>query len=547
MIRISQVKVPLEHDAAVIKKAAAAKIRVPEREILDMVIIKQSLDARSSTRSGHPKEICYQYTVAVSLKNEERVLRRHMKDVQKYDPVIYQFPFHASSTADQERPVIIGTGPAGLFCGLVLARAGFRPILLERGSSVRERMRKVNEFWNGGPLDPQCNVQFGEGGAGTFSDGKLNTLIKDPSGRHAFVLKCFVRAGAPEEILYVQKPHIGTDALVEIVENIRNEIIRLGGEFHFDSCVTDLIIEGSTLKGLVINHKKQLQTKCAVLAPGHSARDTYQMLLERKLTITPKAFAIGVRIEHPQEMIGMSQYGPVYRDLPAASYKLTHRADNGRNVYTFCMCPGGYVVNASSEEGRTVVNGMSLHDRAGDNANSAVIVNVVPEDFGSDHPLAGVEFQRRWESLAYREGRGSVPVQLFKDFEAGVVSEAYGDIRPAHKGAVKFGDLNHCLPDYVCAGLKDGIRAFGKKIRGFDREDALLSGVETRSSSPVRIERDDSCSSNIRGIYPCGEGAGYAGGITSAAIDGIRVAEAVARQLGGTQNDNKQEASYADC
>ncbi len=533
MIRVSQVKVPLRHDLESVRKAAADKIRIPVKDILDLTIIKQSIDARTGIKSGHFGSVCYQYTVALSVKNEVKIIRRHLKDVDVYDPVIYHFPYRSPAYEIPDRPVIIGTGPAGLFCGLVLAQAGFRPILLERGSSVRERIRKVNAFWEGGPLDPGCNVQFGEGGAGTFSDGKLNTLVKDPSGRHRFVLESFVKAGAPEDICYVQKPHIGTDLLVEIVENIRNEIIRLGGEVFFDSCVTDLVIEDEQLKGVIINDKTLIRTNCAVLAPGHSARDTYDMLFKHHLNIVPKSFAIGVRIEHPQEMIDISQYGGAHDLLPAASYKLTYKAKNGRNVYTFCMCPGGYVVNAASEKDRLVVNGMSLRNRDSENANSAVIVNVTPDDFGDTHPLAGVAFQRKWESLAYKEGGGNVPVQLFKDFKEGRVSSDYGDVHPVHKGKTSFGDLNKVLPEYVCDSLKEGITAFGGKIRGFDRDDALLSGVETRSSSPIRIVRDETFSSNIQGLYPCGEGAGYAGGITSAAMDGIKVAEAAALRLGG--------------
>ena len=531
MIRVSQVKVPLRHTKETVRQMAAKKIRVPEGEIRECVILKQSLDARTGRRSGHEGSICYQYTVALSLKDERKVLKRHPKDTDRYSPVIYKFPVNAGAHTNYQRPVIIGTGPAGLFCGLMLARAGFRPILLERGCDVQTRLEKVNDFWEKKIFDPGCNVQFGEGGAGTFSDGKLNTLVRDPSGRHRAVLEAFVKAGAPEDILYAQKPHIGTDLLVDVVRNIRQEIIEKGGEVRFNACVTGFCLKDGRIEGLKINQQEVLPASTVVVAIGHSARDTYQVLYDQGLEITPKAFAIGVRIEHPQDMIDLVQYGGVYPELPASPYKLTYRAGNGRNVYTFCMCPGGYVVNASSEEGGIVVNGMSLRGRDSANANSAVIVSVTPEDFESTHPLAGVSFQRKWEQLAYREGKGEVPVQLFGDFKKGKVSEAFGQVMPVHKGAVTFGDLNRCLPDDVCESLKEGIEAFGSKIRGFNREDALLSGVETRSSSPIRMVRGESFESSIRGLYPCGEGAGYAGGITSAAMDGIKVAEAVAAAL----------------
>ena len=531
MIRVSQVKVPLEHTKETVRSLAAKKIRVSEDEIRHFEIIKQSLDARTGKRSGHEGTICYQYTVALSLKDEKKVLKRRLKDVDNYRPAVYKFPYRAQEGKDYQQPVIVGTGPAGLFCGLMLARAGFRPILLERGCDVHTRLDKVNDFWENKRFDPECNVQFGEGGAGTFSDGKLNTLVKDPTGRHRAVLETFVQAGAPEDILYVQKPHIGTDLLVDVVKNIRQEIISFGGEVRFNACLTGICIKNGHIDALEINHQERLAARNVVLAIGHSARDTYQLLYDQGMNISPKAFAIGVRIEHPQEMIDQAQYGADHPDLPASPYKLTYKAENGRNVYTFCMCPGGYVVNASSEKGGIVVNGMSLRGRDSGNANSAVIVNVTPEDFGSSHPLAGVLFQRKWEQLAMEEGRGDVPVQLFADFKAGRVSGSFGQVLPVHKGAIAFGDLNRCLPEYVCDSLKEGIEAFGRKIKGFNRDDALLSGVETRSSSPIRMERGQTLESNICGLFPCGEGAGYAGGITSAAMDGIRVAEAVAASL----------------
>ena len=448
--------------------------------------------------------------------------------------MIYEFPYCAPEPL-QSRPVIIGTGPAGLFCGLTLAEAGYRPILFERGSRLSDRLRKVEDFWNGGPLDPECNAQFGEGGAGTFSDGKLNTLVKDPSGLHRKVLEIFVGAGAPEEILYVQKPHLGTDQLVSIVRNIREQILAAGGDILFDSKVTGIRTAQNSICGVIVNDRTEYPADRVVLAPGHSARDTFQMLYEKGIEMQQKAFAIGVRIEHPQEMIGQTQYGERWEELPAADYKLTAATSNGRSAYTFCMCPGGYVVNASSEEGLTAVNGMSNSGRDGQNANSAVIVNVTPDDFPSEHPLAGVEYQRKWERLAWLEGEGKVPVQLYADFQEGKRSDAFGEVIPMHKGAVSFGNLRNCLPDYVCESLSEGISLMGRKLKGFDRPDAILSGVETRTSSPVRILRAQDGQSSLRGLFPCGEGAGYAGGITSAAMDGIRMAEAVARSYKGEE------------
>lgn len=529
MLRVNQIKLSFKHSNSDLRQAIVKKLRISSGDLLNYKILKQSLDARQSRKSGHAGEILYQYSVAVKIKNEKAYLKKHHHpDITLYEPHLYRFPYKAAK-APKEPPVIIGSGPAGLFCGLMLARNGYHPIILERGSDVRTRMAKVSDFWESGRLDTECNVQFGEGGAGTFSDGKLNTLVKDPTGRHQKVLEMFVEAGAPEDILYVQKPHIGTDLLVRIVENIRNEIIRLGGQVLFDSKVTDFIIDKKNhLTGLEINHNYIMSTNCVVLAIGHSARDTFEVLYRHQMAMEQKPFAIGVRVEHPQAMIDTSQYGVNADELPAASYKLTYRTSGGRNVYTFCMCPGGYVVNASSEEGLCAVNGMSNRKRDGENANSAVIVNVSPEDFGSPHPLAGVAFQRKWERLAWEEGSGKVPVQLFGDFKEQHLSKAFGEVMPSHKGGYSFGNLWHCLPDYVCESLAEGIEAFGQKIKGYNRGDTILSGVETRTSSPVKMPRNEQFQSNIGGLYPCGEGAGYAGGITSAAMDGLRVAEAVA-------------------
>ena len=533
MIKINQIRLPIQYDEEMLRRAIMKKAGIREGELLHYQILRRSLDARKSPSAGHEGNIFYQLSVCAEVKNEKRILSgKHNKDISLYEPVHYQFPFHAEKDPDP-RPVIIGSGPAGLFCGWTLARAGYKPIIFERGSELSRRLQKVESFWNGGQLDPECNAQFGEGGAGTFSDGKLNTLVKDPTGLHRLVLEMFVEAGAPEEILYIQKPHLGTDQLVKIVKRIRENIISCGGSFYFDSKVTGFQLQGSEISSVIVNQEKVFPAKYVVLAPGHSARDTFYDLYELGTDMVQKPFAIGVRIQHPQEMINKAQYGDFFHELPPADYKLTARTSNGRSAYTFCMCPGGYVVNASSEEGMIAVNGMSYHSREGKNANSAVIVNVTPEDFEGTHPLAGVEFQRKWERLAWKEGAGLIPVQLFADFQANKRSAAFGEVEPAHKGAYQFGNLRHCLPDYVCESLSEGIQSMGKRLKGFDRPDAVLSGVETRTSSPVKILRGEDGQSNIRGLFPCGEGAGYAGGITSAAMDGIRTAQAVAKAYEG--------------
>ena len=427
---------------------------------------------------------------------------------------------------------VIGSGPSGLFCAYMLAKAGYKPILLERGASVEERTKDVERFWKTGQLDPESNVQFGEGGAGTFSDGKLNTLVKDTFGRNRKVLEIFVEHGAPEEILYVNKPHIGTDILTTVVKKMRDAIVAAGGEVHFHSKVTDLQIQNHCLQSVTVNGKHEIPCNIAILAIGHSARDTFQMLYEKGIPMEPKSFAVGVRVEHKQTMINLSQYGMEENSvLPAASYKVAEQLSNGRGVYSFCMCPGGYVVNASSEEEMLAVNGMSYHDRAGRNSNTALITTVTPEDFSSDSPLAGLEFQRKYEKLAYKIGNGKIPVQLFGDFLKNQMSTKLGKVTPSIKGEWQFANLHECLPDYVCASLEEGMRAFGHKIKGYDAEDTVFSGVETRTSSPLRMERNKQFESNIQGLFPCGEGAGYAGGITSAAMDGIKTAEAIAEKI----------------
>lgn len=523
MIRISQLKLPVEHTPEALLKKAAKILRIPPEAIGRLQIVKQSLDARKKP------ELYYSYTLDVKTEKEAAVVHKvKSPNVVLHSDVAYKFP-ESGRDAPGKRPVIIGTGPAGLFCGLLLARHGYRPLLLERGEDVDARSRKVDEFWLSGKLDSRSNVQFGEGGAGTFSDGKLNTLVKDPSGRHRLVLELFVEFGADPAILYQNKPHIGTDVLRDIVKRMRQEILRLGGEVRFGCQVTDFVVEGGRLLGVVTDAGETIETSAAILAIGHSARDTFETLYRRGIPMEQKAFAVGLRVQHPQSMINLSQYGREDAGgLGAASYKLTKQTKSGRGVYSFCMCPGGYVVNASSEPGRLAVNGMSYHARAGVNANSALIVTVTPEDFPDRTPLGGVAYQRVLEQLAYESAGGMIPVQQYGDFKVGRISTGLGEVAPGMRGRWAFADLRQVLPETLSQCLMEGMEGFGQMIRGFDRADALLAGIESRTSSPVRIWREENLESRVRGLYPCGEGAGYAGGITSAAIDGVKVAEAIA-------------------
>ena len=525
MLRISQLKLPAEHTEEQLRKKLLKTLRINSSDLVRYQIRKRSLDARKKP------ELFYVYTIDLEVKNEPAVKKRAGEKAGIVKETPYTAPEHGTETGEGITAVI-GSGPAGLFCAYLLAREGYCPVVFERGAPVSERRADVERFWETGVLDPASNVQFGEGGAGTFSDGKLNTLVKDPCGRNRFVLETFVAFGAPEEILYDQKPHIGTDVLIHVVEAMRREIIRLGGTFRFHSQVTDLIPEEQIL---VINGTEQIRARSAVLAIGHSARDTFEMLHRRGLPMESKSFAVGVRVEHPQSLIDRSQYGRDRGSLPAAAYKLTERTRSGRGVYTFCMCPGGYVVNASSEEKRLAVNGMSYHDRAGENANSAVIVTVTPEDYGAAGPLAGVAFQRMLEERAWEAGKGRVPVQLFRDFRENRISTGFGQVRPCIKGAYAFGDVRGIFPPEIAGSIEEGIAAMDRKIHGFANDDTLLSGVESRTSSPVRILRDEGFTSDVSWIYPCGEGAGYAGGITSAAMDGLKVAEAVIRRFRNQQ------------
>ncbi|MCI8581615.1 MAG: FAD-dependent oxidoreductase [Dorea sp.] len=530
MIRIRQMKLKIEHTEAEFRDKICRTLRIRNEELLSYQIRRQSLDARKKP------ELYYIYTVDVKTAGERRILRRNKnKDVLESDYSSYQYP-SCGDEPMKNRPVIVGCGPAGMFCGLMLARLGYRPILLERGSAVEERRQDVEHFWKTGILKPDSNVQFGEGGAGTFSDGKLNTLVKDTAGRNHKVLEIFVEHGAPEDILYVNKPHIGTDILIDVVKNMRLEILRLGGEIQFHSKVTDLTVHEGALCGLAIKNEKTgkvefLDTQTAVFAVGHSARDTFDMFAKRGLHMEAKAFAVGVRVEHPQERIDWAQYGkPRTKSLPAAAYKLTESLPNGRSVYTFCMCPGGYVVNASSEEGHLAVNGMSYHDRAGKNANSAVIVTVRPQDYPGDGPLSGIAFQRMLERKAYLLGNGKIPIQLFEDFCENKKTTVLGEIHPSVKGDYVLSNIREIFPEEISYSIRLGIEAFDRKIPGFAGRDVVLSGVESRTSSPVRLLRNETMQGSISGIYPCGEGAGYAGGITSAAIDGIKISEAIVKR-----------------
>lgn len=528
MIRINQLKLPVGHRPGELIKKAARALKIREEEIAGLHIVRQSVDARKKP------EIVYSYIVDVQVKGgrEEKVLA---KAKNRNAALVKEKPYRCPPPGAEPLkypPVIVGTGPAGLFCGLLLARQGYRPILLERGRDVDRRKEDVDRFWEGGALDPKSNVQFGEGGAGTFSDGKLNTLVKDVSGRNGEVLRILTEFGANPAIRYASKPHIGTDVLSQVVKAIRQEILNLGGQVRFESQVTDLVIRDGSLQALVLENGEQIPVQAAVFAVGHSARDTFSMLLEHGVPMEPKPFAVGLRIQHPQSMIDESQYGRTVKELGAASYKVTWKAAGGRGVYSFCMCPGGYVVNASSEPGRLAVNGMSYHGRAGENANSALIITVGPEDFPDETVLGGVHFQQHLEEKAYQLGKGRIPAETYGDFKAGgPPGERLGQVKPQFKGQWTFADLRELLGPELSETMIEGIEAFEHMIRGFSREDAILAGIESRTSSPVRILRDEQGESSLRGLFPCGEGAGYAGGITSAAMDGMKTAEALIRRF----------------
>lgn len=542
-MRITELKLPLNHGPDDLHAAILARLGITSDALLNVQIYRRSVDARKSSA------VILTYTVDVVVANEEAIYQRLQKasattrtgghPVSRTPDMDYRFVAHAADKQSIARPVVIGTGPCGLFAGLLLAQMGFRPIILERGKAVRERTQDTWKFWRQSQLNPESNVQFGEGGAGTFSDGKLYSQIRDPEYRSRKVLTEFVKAGAPEEILYVAKPHIGTFRLVSMVENMRASIEALGGEIRFGQCVTDFDIEHGQsegkLRGLTLANGEYIAANHVVLAIGHSARDTFYTLHERGVFMEAKPFSIGVRIEHPQSLIDEVRYGanaghPI---LGAADYKLVHHAKNGRSAYSFCMCPGGTVVAAASEPGRLVTNGMSQYSRNERNANSAIVVGITPADYPGN-PLAGIEFQRQWETLAYQAGGSTyaAPAQRVGDFLAQRPSATLGGVLPSYKPAIHLTDLSLCLPDFVIKTLFEALPAFDKQIRGFAMDDALMTGIETRTSSPVRITRNDQYQSlNTRGLFPAGEGAGYAGGILSAAIDGIKAAEAVALSM----------------
>ncbi|RKM62374.1 FAD-binding protein [Butyrivibrio sp. CB08] len=550
MIRIGQIKLEINENTTyedkslkeILQKKAAKKLKVSASDIVRLDIVKHSIDARKKP------ELFDVYVVEVSLKGNEGKLVSRLKDrnITLSDRKEYDFWIAAGvpEISSDKKVVIIGSGPAGLFCGYELARHGFKPLILERGSDVDKRTEIVSQFWKDGKLNPATNVQFGEGGAGTFSDGKLNTMVKDKDGRGERALDIFVKAGAPERIKYESKPHIGTDILRRVVKNIRNEIISSGGQVMFDSQVTDIVIDDGRVKAVKCG-ETEYPCDYLVLAIGHSARDTFAMLKDRGISMQPKPFAVGFRVEHPQSLINESQYGKrAIGALPPAPYKLTTTTSEGRGVYSFCMCPGGYVVNASSEEDMLAVNGMSYSGRDGDNANSAIIITVDPKDFGGSDILSGVEFQRRLEKKAYELAGGKIPVEYYGDFKKAIDGDGQesGSIDnfidqnfvPQMKGEYEFAKVHTILPDDLNKAFVEGMENFGRTIRGYNDDRALVSGVESRTSSPVRIVRlEDGVSENISGLFPCGEGAGYAGGIMSAAMDGIRIAQLVARKAGG--------------
>jgi uncharacterized FAD-dependent dehydrogenase len=538
-MRLTELKLPLDHTESDLHSAILKRLGIAPDELVGYSIFRRSHDARK------PSAIVFIYTLDIEVRNEAALLARLRGDrhVGPTPDTAYHFVAHATQANDSPRPVVIGTGPCGLFAGLILAQMGFRPLILERGKAVRERTQDTWGLWRKGQLNPESNVQFGEGGAGTFSDGKLYSQIKDPQFRGRKVLTEFVKAGAPAEILYVAKPHIGTFKLVTMVENMRAEILALGGEIRFGSRVEDIDIVQGEVRGLRLAGGEVIAAGHVVLAIGHSARDTFEMLYGRGVHVEAKPFSIGVRVEHPQSLIDRARLGPNAGNplLGAADYKLVHHCGNGRSAYSFCMCPGGTVVAATSEPGRVVTNGMSQYSRNERNANSALVVGVTPADYPGGNgenasPLAGIAFQRHWESLAFEAGGSDykAPAQRVGDFLAGRASTAPGSVLPSYTPGVRMTDLALCLPDYVVAALRESLPAFGREIAGFAMDDALLTGVETRTSSPVRITRDESFQSvNTRGLFPAGEGAGYAGGILSAAVDGIKVAEAVALSLVG--------------
>ncbi|QNH05293.1 NAD(P)/FAD-dependent oxidoreductase [Pseudomonas sp. B11D7D] len=534
MLRLTELKLPLDHPEEALRPAIVQRLGIADSDLLAFSVFKRSYDARK--KFG---DMPFIYTIDCEVKDEAALLARLNGDKHiGPSPDITYKPVGKAQTPLDERPIVVGFGPCGIFAALILAQAGLRPIVLERGKEVRQRTKDTWGLWRKNVLDPTSNVQFGEGGAGTFSDGKLYSQIKDPNHYGRKVLEEFVKAGAPDEILYVSKPHIGTFRLTGVVATMREEIKTLGGEVRFQERVSDLLIEDGQLTGVVLENGEQLLSRHVVLALGHSSRDTFRMLHARGVYLEAKPFSVGFRIEHPQSLIDRARLGKYagHPKLGAADYKLVHHASNGRSVYSFCMCPGGTVVAATSEPERVVTNGMSQYSRNERNANAGIVVGITPEQDYPGGPLAGVELQERLESHAYVLGGRNyeAPGQLVGDFIKGTPSTALGEVQPSYKPGVKLGDLAPSLPDFAIEAIREALPAFGKQIKGFDLADAVLTGIETRTSSPVRITRgDDLQSLNLKGLYPAGEGAGYAGGILSAGVDGVRVAEAVAKNMLG--------------
>lgn len=530
MIRLNQITMPIEHSMEALEQKCYKLLQISKDHVTQFSIVKKSIDARKKP------DLFFSYVIDIACLNEASIIKKSkVKNAEFYEPVSYEFPILDITKKPSNPIIVIGMGPAGLFCAYMLAKHGFNPIVLERGEDVDKRAESVRKFWETGILDTQSNVQFGEGGAGTFSDGKLNTLVKDPYGRNKEVLSIFVENGAPKEILYDAKPHIGTDVLSKVVKSMRERILAWGGKVYFNSQVTGLKIENNAITGVVTIDDKTFVTDNVVLAVGHSARDTFAYLYDLGIHMSAKPFAVGFRVQHPQEMINEAQYGvKAHATLGAAPYKVVAKTSVNRGVYSFCMCPGGYVVNASSEENRLVVNGMSYAARNSECANSAIIVSVTPDDYGSDHPLAGVWFQRSLEEKAFSLANGAIPVSqygVFKESITGQKCEAkLPDFLPCIKGACIEKDLTGILSPEMNHAFVEGMEHFNKIIPGFASKNVWMCGVESRTSSPVRIERDKSLQANVLGLYPCGEGAGYAGGIMSAAMDGLKVAEEIARK-----------------
>lgn len=543
MLRVTDLKLPFDHDEDTLKRDLLGALGIPESDLIRFEIFRRSTDARK--RSA----IYFVYIIDAEVRDESRCLGR--KGISPTPDMEYPFvappvsePVHASREA--KRPVVVGLGPAGMFAALLLAQMGLCPIVIERGKKARARAQDVFGFWRKNTFNEKSNVQFGEGGAGTFSDGKLTTRIKNENNRVRKVLIEMAKAGAPEEIRHLAKPHIGTYKLIRVVRALRAEIIRLGGEVRFETQVTDVLLEDGHVRGVTLDSGEQLETDHLIVAIGHSARDTFQMLYDRGVHFEAKPFSIGARIEHPQSLINESQFGKFAGDklLGSADYKLVHHCSNGRGAYSFCMCPGGTVIGAASEPGRVVTNGMSYYSRNLPNANSALAIDISPADYGDDHPLAGVEYQRVWEEKAYVAGGSNffAPAQRVEDFMANRASKDIGEVRPSYQPGVTPADLRACLPDYIVESMREAIPAMDRKLRGYAMADAVLTGVETRTSSPVRMTRGrDFQSISVKGLYPSGEGAGYAGGIMSAAVDGIKVAEAVALHMMGREADSVEE------